>query len=150
MNWKGEHWSAQAPQSSGVVALRHLLFAEETTIRCHPIHDEPERNIYTSCQRVLLDSARQQDEGRIVRNPTPTLKGDADVDPSPPGLPSDRHGHDDGFDALWNQGIEALLERRHTDARRAFEQARRIRPDDARCLANLERLTAMGHADVES
>jgi predicted TPR repeat methyltransferase len=48
------------------------------------------------------------------------------------------------FGELWARGVDALLRRELDVALRAFEEAAKLRPDDAGVQANLLRLNQMG------
>lgn len=56
---------------------------------------------------------------------------------------------DDGFGALMEEGLDALLIRDYHLAWRAFSKARERRPDHPVVRANLARIRQMGHADEE-
>ncbi len=47
------------------------------------------------------------------------------------------------FDALWDEGVEALLAHRYSDALASFTRCNQLRPDDRRVLANLQRLQTL-------
>jgi len=55
---------------------------------------------------------------------------------------------DDGFDALCDQAIAALLAKDYRTATMLFAEAQTLRPDDARVNANLKRLSEIGYAAV--
>ena len=50
------------------------------------------------------------------------------------------------FDELWQQGVEALLNREFHSSLRAFKAADALQPDEPRILANLARLEEMGYS----
>lgn len=56
---------------------------------------------------------------------------------------------DDGFDALMEEGLDALLIRDYHLAWRAFAKADGVRPDHPVVRANLTRIRQMGHAPEE-
>jgi hypothetical protein len=48
---------------------------------------------------------------------------------------------------MWSDGVEALLAREFTRAVRSFLAADRLRPNEPRVVANLQRLHDMGYVD---
>ncbi|MCA9526973.1 MAG: response regulator [Myxococcales bacterium] len=55
---------------------------------------------------------------------------------------------DDGFNALMDEGLDALLARDYALAWRAFDEARRLRPEHPVVRANLTRLQQLGRAPI--
>jgi CheY-like chemotaxis protein len=51
------------------------------------------------------------------------------------------------FEEMWSDGVEALLAREFTRAVRSFLAADRLRPNEPRVVANLQRLHDMGYVD---
>ncbi|CAN0585800.1 unnamed protein product, partial [Laminaria digitata] len=48
------------------------------------------------------------------------------------------------FDALFDEGVDALLRKDYSEAYAAFRAADQIRPDDRLVTANLQRLASLG------
>ena len=134
------------------------MFADGANIVCTPLGGPPpERNIHEQWEMLLMEVARHHDE--IQRsNPTSPSDSSSEVllsEESFGDLAEEleavtesaamAHDEDDGFDALWDEGVESLFEKRYSSAFLAFEKALEIRPGEPRCVANIERLRAMGH-----
>ena len=144
----GEAWHARDRRGEGPRALSRLLDAPETSVSAHPYADTPTRTLAGSCEALLLDHLRRQDEGRPL-----DLGADLALDeltaatsplpqPTRSAAPSALAGL--SFDALYSLGVEALLDRRYPQAYEAFEAASRVGTSPS-LRANLERLRTMGY-----
>ncbi|MBS2013246.1 MAG: response regulator [Deltaproteobacteria bacterium] len=149
----GEVWSARDEQGDGLDAFRRLAFLADAVVTCRPLdHVEGSpRNVSGSCESVLLEAARRQDETSAQvddgwdesdevpteKKPLPTSSDEMSA-PPPTTLPR-------AFSGLYEQGVDALLAKRFDEAYRAFREAEAIAPGDTRVHANLSRLRQMGY-----
>lgn len=160
----GELWSAKDDEGDGEQAFYRLALLSGVEVTCQALADDPgPRRLKGSASELLLEAARRADESgnappapasKRRGEPGPASQGDevgfgftelaleeAPLRPTPiPGLES--------FDALWDQGVEALLHRRYDEALKAFNQCNQLRPDDRRVLANLARLQTLLKKDT--
>lgn len=148
----GEVWSARDALGTGVAAFERWAFQREALVECRVLEGEPgPRDIERGWEVLLLDTARRIDE-RTRAGAAPVLPGPAGParsgpatgpDPAPsPAAPAPSEAQ--RFGELWDEGILALLRKDHETALRVFVEARRLRPDDARVVANLKRLEDLG------
>ncbi len=138
----GNIWSARDDQGTGLEAFRRFAFRTDTTVEVRGLEGElGPRDISQPWEMVLLESARLADEA--VR------KGPEPAPDSPPDSTAAPELATRAFDALWEEGVDAFLKKDFPRARRAFLEARALRPDDARVAANLKRLADLGHGDGE-
>jgi hypothetical protein len=98
------------------------------------------RKLSSAWERALGDAA----DGRAAREAVDRQHARA-LSETRAAAPS---AADDGpaFDAASERALTALLNKDYPEAARAFLEAARLRPDDARVRANLERLRALGHS----
>jgi CheY-like chemotaxis protein len=121
----GEVWSAEDAQGNGEEAFARLVTANGLSVRCLPLRGVPnQRDIHKEWEGLLLDVMREVDEARR----------DEVIDAVP---------HD--FDEVWSRGVASLREKNYPAALEAFLQAKKLRPDDWRVRANLERMRQLGH-----
>jgi len=132
----GEIWDARDERGEGAEAFRRLAFLKDAVVGCRPLEasDEVTRTITGSCESVLLDAARVEDES----DPSAIDVAWEDEKTTPPPRLT--------FAELYERGVDALLAKRFSEAYRAFCDADEIAPGDTRVHANLERLRQMGHA----
>jgi DNA-binding NtrC family response regulator len=133
----GEIWTASDGSGDGFPAFCRLAFAPNVTIACYAVTEElGERTIHGTTENTLLEAARLLDEGCIRPEEEITL---------PPSsherLPAL------SFDELYDRGVDALLAKDYRAAFLAFLDANRMRPEDRRVLANLQRLRDMGQGE---
>jgi DNA-binding response OmpR family regulator len=160
--YEGEVWSATDDQGSGPSAFQRLAFVPDTAIHYGALVGEPEeRNITTRWEQLVLDLAcvlerpqppRVSKVDSVVGSATPpgqrpfksrarTLSGIPQVRPeNMRACPAAAT-----FDELWALGVEALLNREHAVAARAFRAAGELRHGHPGVLANLRRLKEMGY-----
>lgn len=60
----GEAWHARDEQGVGPEAFSRLVGLTGATVSAHPVIGEPTRSLSGSCEALLLDSLRRQDESR--------------------------------------------------------------------------------------
>ncbi len=157
---QGELWSAEDERGVGLDAFRRLAFLPTSEISCRAPGeaDARPRDLAGSVEAVLIEVARQHDEA--VRDAA-SDDASADAGPLPTSIldeladgwePSPRTSHTSGthvradFRDLVDQGVEALLAKRHAEAYRHFVAANDVRPNDPSVVANLTRLREMGYA----
>lgn len=64
---RGEAWSAHAPSGDGIAAFAQLIAESDATTTVAPAPRDPgARNLDGSCQRLLLEAARRNDEARAA------------------------------------------------------------------------------------
>ncbi len=146
----GEIWSADDARGSGMEAVKRLAFARDVDVRCRALapDERVERNIEGLAEGVLLEAARQLDEGE---RDTPELELDPesedwseiDDDWAEPARATEPRPR--AFEDLYEEAVDALLTKRFADAYHAFLEASRLRGDDPRVIANLTRLRDMGY-----
>lgn len=173
---RGELWSAADKLGNGLEAFRRLAFLQSAQVTCRTLgrDDLPPRNIDGSAESVLLDAARAFDErGKTASDLdenwdaafTETRKNTV-VPPAPPSSrPATPRGsiraarrssrpapalsaaaRAKAFDDAYERGVDALLEKDYPTALVAFKEARELKPDDRRVVANLTRLRDMGYS----
>jgi len=168
----GEAWHARDELGQGPEAFARLVAAVGAAVGAHPVSSDAPRTLSGSCEALLLDSLRRQDEVKaqggdefafaeldrvIGSRPSPSRETPARPSPYPaprtvePGpmlreTPSEKpisHAPAVTFEALYARGVEALLDRHYREAFEAFEAASRVGAS-ASLTANLTRLRAMG------
>ena len=164
----GDAWSARDGAGTGLGAFRRLAFLSDAEVTCVALAgDSGMRDLEGSCENLLLEAARQQDERHRSGVPDPPVAFasgpaalrdlpadddwdvDVEVDEAPTTAPSrgddasDDRG-DRAFDAWYEDGVDALLARAYERAYDAFARAHELRPGDARVIANLARLRELG------
>lgn len=153
---QGEAWAATDQRGSGMDAFRRLAMAQGALVSCQTLTTEPgARTLQGSCESLLLECARLSDEARASRPgavvdgftelsleeeeelaPPPEVPVAAPPPPpvaAPPPKPPD-------FDALFEAGVEASLQKKYAAALEAFRAAGQLRPDDAKVKVNIARL----------
>lgn len=161
---KGQAWWARDSRGDGEAAFRRLVLAgglgeDSPLAQCRPLANEAApRNIHQPMQELLLDSVRELDERTRDLGPFSSISEDLVVTGSdgPEPAVSDvefeieeaLESSTESFEDLYDRGIEALLDKRYPEARRAFEAAARLQPTNASVQANLERLSALGYGDA--
>lgn len=138
----GEVWSARDERGEGMDAFRRLAFLSDAIVTCRALDpiEGGARMIEGSCEALLLEAARMKDEAE-GHNETVDL-GWEDTPPETTTTPPDPV---QDFSELYEQGVDALLAKRFSEAYRAFFAADERVPGDPRVHANLERLRQMGH-----
>jgi CheY-like chemotaxis protein len=133
----GQAWSARDALGTGDEAFMRL--ALKPNAHCRTLVDRAvPRTVEGRAEFLLMEAARLQDEGGAVEaTPTPTTLSMGPVAPA----------GDDGFEALMDETIDAILGRDHRRAASLLGRARTLRPDDGRVIANLQRLKALGVID---
>lgn len=134
---RGDAWHARDARGDGPRALSRLLDTPDATVSAHPLVDAPTRTLEGSCEALLLDHLRRQDEGRPLADGA-DLALDEVAPSAPAPMPTE------SFETLYSRGVEALLDHRLQEAFAAFEEASRV-GTSASLRANLERLRAMGY-----
>lgn len=67
---EGQAWSATDPLGEGMEAFRRLALAREVLVQCQTLAGEPgPRSLTGSCESLLLECARLQDEAAAKRGP---------------------------------------------------------------------------------
>lgn len=121
---QGEAWHAEDGEGRGVDAFRRLVAVTDATIACHGISAVPPlRTLEGPCEALLLDALRRLDEAHAT----------------PPAPPTSA----DTYEAHFDEGLEALLDKRYEAAFDAFSAAAERRSTPA-VEANLARLRALG------
>ncbi len=136
---QGEAWHARDAQGAGPEALSRLLDAADVAVTARPLAAVPERTLEGSCESALLDHLRRQDEA--ARPARGTLPYDLSTPPAPHDPPSAEPAPT--FAALYERGVEALLDREYHDAFEAFAAASRLGSSPS-LTANLARLRTLG------
>jgi CheY-like chemotaxis protein len=143
---RGEVWRAQDAIGSGREALFRLLGSKPRSLECATLTGDPgPRCVEGRWEELLLEAARLSDEAGVDRS-------DSDVDESIDSIldlafDGDSAGPleaDDGFSEAMESGLEAMLAKDYDRALGAFEEARKIRPENRVVEANLARLRDMG------
>lgn len=144
--YRGETWAARDRRGTGEEALMRILLEGgldgSAEARCLDLQeaDLGERNLHIALEAMILEAARQLDEGM------PIIEEPDDPDPA------DEDGTmslDDIFEAA-DRGTEAILNRDYGAAYIYFRQA--FLAGDVRDLvvANLSRLEEMGYGEPEA
>jgi len=136
----GQAWAARDALGSGDAAFMRL--ALKANAHCRTLVDRSvPRTVEGRAEFLLMEAARLQDEGAIVGDaPAPAGGGAAPTQAT-------AAAGDDGFEALMDESIDAILGRDHRRAATLLSRARALRPSDARVIANLQRLKALGVID---
>lgn len=144
----GEAWHAVDAKGHGVEAFRRLVTARDVTVEAkHPT--ETARTLTGSCEQVLLDTMRLEDESH--RDDDADLAWDdltarrkSSLPPAP--KPDERPAPwvQRSFEELYERGVEALLDKRYADAFTAFSEAAQLAHTPS-LDANLTRLRTMGY-----
>ncbi len=153
---QGEVWSAEDDAGLGWDAFRRIAFSMKGNVACHALKEpEGSRTIQGNWEELLMEAARQTDEegwnddGR---------HGDAedgidlltDLQLEDAQLVEAEQVEDaDEYEALWDEGVKALLDKDHEQAYEIFTRAAALRPDDRKLEANLARLREMGFGKSE-
>ncbi|MCA9550145.1 MAG: DUF4388 domain-containing protein [Myxococcales bacterium] len=132
---EGRVWWARDAQGEGEEAFRRLIIAgdlkRKAPARCRPLGAVPvPRNIQSSLESLLLDTARTWDE---------------DSRDIPPVSTHDQELARDHFEAFFEEGIDALLRKSYSEAYAAFATAAELRPQDHLVQTNLQRLRDLGY-----
>jgi len=118
----GEAWTAQDTAGTGLAAFHRMALGPSGAVRCQTLTGDPgTRTLTGSAEALLLESARRADEARGAFT-------ELSLEQEP------------GFEEWFDQGVEASLVKRHAEALAAFRRAARLRPDDPKTLANINRL----------
>jgi DNA-binding response OmpR family regulator len=163
--WRGELWDATDDEGDGIPAFRRVV-TRAGAFRAHTLDRDPgPRTIEGSWEMLMLDALRLADEAALAASASPDpleALGEPDVhaprDPHEPPPRTDAHAKSvvvppprapgpDPYDVAFEAGVDALFERNHVAAIRAFREALVARPGDAKATANLERLAALGHKE---
>ena len=133
---QGELWFAEDRDGTGEEAFCRLAFHPTAKVECRTLTEEPEsRNIEGSWEHILLERARLDDET------DEDAEGLSESSPAP--------SKEDGpFTKTWDRGIVLLLAKKYSEALVLLEKAQKLRPDDKRVAANLERLREMGFGET--
>lgn len=135
---EGEAWHAADALGDGRGAFRRLVTAKDVAVEATYPSETPQ-TLSGSCEQLLLDTMRLEDEER---------RGDDETDLAWDELSARRIAtmppvSQPTFTELYERGIEALLDKRYADAFAAFSEAANL--DRTPSLeANLTRLRAMG------
>jgi DNA-binding response OmpR family regulator len=171
----GEVWCSRDQDGDGTEAFARLAFHNGGEVTCHTLLDDPpERNLQSTWEALLMDSARVLDErGRKpaadpAADPFADLESELDsmdfeavaVEADEEDSSSDDTSSDDvsgqwelparRFEDLWDDGVQALLNKDYGAALELFLEARQLRPDDPRVTANIQRLAELGHTSRSS
>lgn len=156
--WRGELWDATDDEGDGIPAFRRVV-TRPGAFRAHTLDRDPgPRTIEGPWEMLMLDALRLADEAalldleRAAPEPSPVeaalLEAPAiAASPRHVAVPPPRAPERDPYDAAFEAGVDALLDRDHVAAMRAFREALDARPGDAKATANLERLAALGHKE---
>lgn len=128
----GEAWHAEDALGTGLPAFRRLVLAADVLVEAEAERPNGPRTLEGSCEHVLLEAARIEDE---QRRDGVEVELEWDAEPVQPERPS--------FEQLYEQGVEALLDKRYDDAFAAFTNARTFATTPS-LEANLQRLKALG------
>jgi DNA-binding response OmpR family regulator len=151
--WRGELWDATDDEGDGVPAFRRIV-TRPGAFRAHTLDRDPgARSIEGPWEMLMLDALRLADEAALaVSEAPPPLAAEPVAPVSAAGVervavPPPRAPARDPYDVAFEAGVDALFERDHAAAMRAFREALLARPGDAKATANLERLAALGHKE---
>jgi DNA-binding response OmpR family regulator len=156
--WRGELWDATDDEGDGIPAFRRVV-TRAGAFRAHTLDRDPgPRTIEGPWEMLMLDALRLADEAalldldRAAPEPSPVepalLEAPAiAAAPKHVAVPPPRAPERDPYDVAFEAGVDALLDRDHVAAMRAFREALDARPGDAKATANLERLAALGHKE---
>lgn len=149
----GELWAAGDEHGKGNEALRRLLFQSRGHIEVRSLEqsDTDPRNLEDNWQWLLMEAARLSDEVARTEPPIETISipGTAvDLDETACPAPV-RPAGARSFEEWFDDGVEALLGKRYSDAYIAFCHAEATSPGDRKVVGNLERLRQMGYAQAE-
>lgn len=138
----GEIWSASDEEGSGTGALRRVLFSKDGLVTCRTLFDSPgPRELSGGWQELLLEAARLEDEDAAAGGAAPGASH-AEAPSSGSGLRA--------FEAVFDEGVSALLKKDYVSALRSFRRAGELRPGDGKVEANLARLHDMGIVDPDA
>ncbi len=168
----GDPWFAELDGEVGKEAFRRMVAARDCAVQCGTLQGTPGiRNLESSGQALLLESAKLADEAAVAAAPArPARPAPAPVPVAPPAAAppvaapavprapapppassapaaSARPAaapEEQRFDDLFDEAITALLARDMEKAYDLFVAAARLRPDDKRVEANLVRLRDLG------
>lgn len=139
---RGEAWSARDEGGAGPEAFYRLAMDPKLSATCRTLKEAPgDRNLFEPWEMLLLDSARRADEELAQRDAAGRSSETAGATNAAEPVPAD-----DGFDAVWERGVDALLSKDYAGALAAFLEAKALRPADGRVVANLDRLAKMGYS----
>ncbi|MEZ4226222.1 MAG: response regulator [Polyangiaceae bacterium] len=152
--WGGETWSANDDGGGGADALRRLAFAKNTFVRCRTLLEAPpHRDLTGNWEYLLLEAARIEDEESEIDidfGEEATGVAAADHDAATPAEdqssaePAAVSLTDKAFAAAWDAGVDALLSKDYSAAMAAFVEAHKLRPEDSKVNANIQRLKTLG------
>lgn len=166
----GDVWSCFGDRTEGMAAfLEHFLQVPDS-VEAKPIQvvpsqrlvKHPGRDFLTTAvaehARILEEPGTQpvdvprasssepprsaEPSGASKTQPVPTTRDESPAPPSAPPAPSAPSASPpaNAYQLLFNQGMEAALARRYSDAARLFEQALEEKPGDSKAQFNLERM----------
>ncbi|MCA9609352.1 MAG: response regulator [Myxococcales bacterium] len=141
---EGNAWDARVGDRVGLAAFDALAWAPRARIHCRTIAELPaERSLHDPLEGLLMRSAQRLDEetrdGRRVQRLS-------SAPPAPAIAPLEETPEDDGFDALLDEGIEAVVTRDWETAWRALSAAEVLQPEHPLVKTNLARLRELGYA----
>lgn len=145
----GRLHAARDAEGVGDGAFKRLAFRETGTLTCVALDgDAGEPNVQGSWEGLLLDAARERDEGARDGGDDDEAALDAAFSSQPPAAlprgpaadPSPELEALAAFQRAFDAGVEALLARDHATALACFERAEVLQPGDRRVAANLTRL----------
>ncbi len=162
----GEILSAKDDHGRGLAALGRLTFEDGALVRCRRLlGDPPQRELDGGWEYLLMEAARVVDETRRSQEMSAVEANDDarfesafdDGDGAGEGRPEPRIGEADdereeplseqqhAFNALWDEGLDAMFAKNYQAALEVFERAGAIFPDDPRLKANIKRLHELGY-----
>lgn len=157
----GQAWHAQDAKGVGIDALMRLMHAPDVTVSCTTPPDDsiPPRTLSGSGEHALLEAARRYDERQSLTPPPDdsltepfepmrlsdtlfdeAMPSDGETIPAPEAPSPDA---DEPFEALYERGVEAMLERDYPRAFALLSRASRVGTSPS-LEANLKRLRALG------
>lgn len=146
----GEAWAATDVIGDGQAALARLAFARDSVVLCSALAEEPgPRSLEGDWEFALMEAARLSDEERRSGDEDPYVTAVHGVEDLPALAEAEPDPAAEAFERAWNTGVEALLDRRYDEALAAFLQARDLRPEDRKVLANIKRLAELGFAEPD-
>lgn len=135
---KGDIWSARDSYGSGLEALGRLAFEESALVRCRRLNAEVHvRELQGAWEFLLMEAARVADESRRSGD----VPAASAVQPRMPEADSTQQR----FEALWEEGLDAMLSRDYPRALQVFTDANKLMAGDPKVLANIARLNQLGY-----
>lgn len=145
--WRGELWDATDDEGDGVAAFRRVV-TRQGAFRAHTLERDPgPRTIEGPWEMLMLDALRLADEAAYVAGAEGAGSEGQESVAEVEAAPMPTAAVPDAYDAAFERGVDALFDRDHRAAIRAFREALAARPGDAKATANLERLAALGHRE---